>query len=52
MIIFLSTAKTTTSCYDLLKNWFNELNEEVDIPSDLYDRFENILSLYEEKLKH
>ena len=49
---FLNTAKTTTSCYDLLKSWFDELNEEVDVPSDLYNRFENILSLYEEKLKH
>ena len=47
---FLSTAVQTKSCLDMLTEWYKELEQEVDIPYELDDKFHRILELYEDRL--
>ena len=47
---FLSTAVQTKSCLNMLTEWYEELNQEVDIPYELDDKFHRILELYEDRL--
>ena len=47
---FLSTAVQTKSCLDMLTEWYEELEQEVDIPYELDDKFHRILELYEDRL--
>lgn len=47
---FLSTAVQTKSCLDMLTEWYDELEQEVDIPYELDDKFHRILELYEDRL--
>lgn len=47
---FLSTAVQTKSCLDMLTEWYKELEQEVNIPYELDDKFHRILELYEDRL--
>ena len=47
---FLSTAVQTKSCLNMLTEWYEELEQEVDIPYELDDKFHRILELYEDRL--
>ena len=47
---FLSTAVQTKSCLDMLTEWYEELEQEVDIPYELDDKFYRILELYKDRL--
>ena len=47
---FLSTAVQTKSCLDMLTEWYEELEQEVNIPYELDDKFHRILELYEDRL--
>lgn len=48
---FTSTTEEHTSCYDMLKSWYNELYDQVTIPESLNSRFLWILDTYESDLK-
>ena len=47
---FLSTVVQTKSCLDMLMEWYEELEQEVDIPYELDDKFHRILELYKDRL--
>lgn len=45
-----TTAVQTKSCLYMLTEWYDELEQEVDIPYELDDKFHRILELYEDRL--
>lgn len=47
---FANTSTVRPSAYTALSEWFEELNQEVSVPTELYDKFENILERYQEEL--
>lgn len=47
---FTEKSESKSSPYTALTNWFEDLCNEVDVPVELYDRFENILEIYQEEL--
>ena len=45
-----TSSKTAITCHDRLTTWMEDLMEQIDVPQDLYNEFQEILEIYEDDL--